>query len=207
MKFAKDMEGPYKDWLAKNQDPYGNRCFTYAEDWAKFLEARIPADATEAQVMRVIVDHAEEDSRTADTDGITGFMYGVAVSILAKCWLYGEQLRRWQLRRWHNLKTQIKDEGEKANKDGSVLNPALLRIKASEWVVDPEAPRPTERDHRPVDELNSIKQALDEWIAADPEGRRGKALREDEIWAILERARKIKKTVEPRENALARMGV
>jgi hypothetical protein len=33
-----------------------------------------------------------------------------------------------ELRRWHNLRTQIGDEGEKANEDGGVLNPALLRV-------------------------------------------------------------------------------
>jgi len=109
--------------LAANTDPYGRRCFTYAEDWANLLEKRIASDATEPQVMRIIVDHAEEDSHTADTDGITGFMYGAAVSILSHCWTHGEQLRRW-----HNLKTQLGDEGEKANENVGVLNPALLRI-------------------------------------------------------------------------------
>jgi hypothetical protein len=58
-----------------------------------------------------------------DNDGITGFMYGCAVSILSKVWIHGEQLRRW-----HNLKTQLRDEGEKANQTGGVLNPALLCI-------------------------------------------------------------------------------
>jgi hypothetical protein len=109
--------------LEANKDPYGRRCFTYAEEWANLLEKRIPADATEPQVMKIIVDHAKADSHTADTDGITGFMYGAAVSILSQCWKYGEQLRRW-----HNLDTQLGTEGEEANKKGGVLNPALLNI-------------------------------------------------------------------------------
>jgi len=50
-------------------------------------------------------------------------MYGASVSVLAKCWEHGEQLRRW-----HNLKTQLGNEGEKANEKGGVLNPALLNI-------------------------------------------------------------------------------
>jgi len=37
-----------------------------------------------------------------------------------------------ELRQWHNLKTQIKDEGEKANASGGVLNPALLTISPKE---------------------------------------------------------------------------
>jgi hypothetical protein len=47
--------------------------------------------------------------------------------VLASCWEHGEELRRW-----HNLKTQIRDEGEKANESGGVLNPALLNIEAGE---------------------------------------------------------------------------
>lgn len=72
-------------------------------------------------------DVANECSNEADTEGITGFMYGAAVSVLASCWEHGEELRRW-----HNLKTQIRDEGEKANESGGVLNPALLNIEEGE---------------------------------------------------------------------------
>ena len=108
-----------QDWqtgLANNTDPYGRRCFTYAEEWANLMEARM-ADGES------IEDCAKETSHEADTDGITGFMYGAAVSILAGCWEHGEELRRW-----HNLDTQIRDEGEKANEKGTTLNPALLTI-------------------------------------------------------------------------------
>lgn len=45
----------------------------------------------------------------------------MAVVVLTKCWSRGEELRRW-----HNLDTQIGNEGEKANASGGVLNPALL---------------------------------------------------------------------------------
>jgi deoxyribonuclease V len=48
---------------------------------------------------------------------------GCAMSILSQVWVHGEQLRRW-----HNLKTQIRNEGEKANESGGVLNPALLSL-------------------------------------------------------------------------------
>ena len=66
---------------------------------------------------------ADDCSHVADDEGITGFMYGAAVSMLAQCWIHGEQLRRW-----HNLKTQLGNEGERANESGGVLNPALLSI-------------------------------------------------------------------------------
>ena len=71
-------------------------------------------------------DVAKQTSHDADLEGITGFMYGCAVSILSKCWKHGEDLRRW-----HNLDTQIGNEGEKANESGGVLNPALLSVAAA----------------------------------------------------------------------------
>ena len=59
---------------------------------------------------RKLEDIAKETSHQTDTDGITGFMYGCAAQALAHYWVHGEALRRW-----HNLDTQITDEGEKAN--------------------------------------------------------------------------------------------
>lgn len=66
-------------------------------------------------------DCAAELSSVCDSEGITGSMYGCAVGILAKCWQHGEELRRW-----HNSKTQLRDEGDRANDSGGVLNPAVL---------------------------------------------------------------------------------
>jgi hypothetical protein len=97
-------------------DPYGRRCFTYAADWASLMEARLCTDSS-------VADVANETSRQADTNGITGFMYGCAVSILAHVWEHGEELRQC-----HNLDTQLSDEGKRANESGGVLNPALLTI-------------------------------------------------------------------------------
>ena len=104
-----------------NKDPYGARVFSYAKDWAELLENRIPEGSTSAEITRILVDYASKDSHAADTDGISGFMYGAAVSTLSATWQYGEELRRW-----HNLETQIGDEGERANKEGGTLNPALM---------------------------------------------------------------------------------
>ena len=95
---------------------YGHRVITYAEDWANLMEERIAQGETVEQC-------AKETSRQADTDGITGFMYGAAVLTLAQVWAPGEALRRW-----HNIDTQIGKEGEKANESGGTLNPALLNI-------------------------------------------------------------------------------
>ena len=100
----------------KNQDSYGGGVIVYAERWAQLMQVEMATGKTLENV-------ADATSQEADIEGITGFMYGCAVSTLAKCWKHGEQLRKW-----HNLKTQIGNEGEKANESGSVLNPALLSI-------------------------------------------------------------------------------
>lgn len=100
-----------------NTDGYGGAVIEYADLWARLMEARIAGGAK-------LADIANDCSRLADTDiGITGFMYGCAVGILAKVWVHGEELRRW-----HNLDTQIGNEGEKANESGGVLNPAVLNV-------------------------------------------------------------------------------
>lgn len=99
-----------------NKDDYGGAVMTYAERWARLMEARMTKGER-------IADIADECSHLADMDGITGFMYGCAVSILSKVWIHGEALRLW-----HNLKTQLHDEGAKANETGGVLNPALLTL-------------------------------------------------------------------------------
>lgn len=102
---------------AQKGQGYGLACFTFAEYWARLMQKGISEG-------KQVKDIADECSRKADIPcGITGFMYGCAVSILADCWKHGEELRRW-----HNKKTQLGTEGDKANKNGGVLNPALLSI-------------------------------------------------------------------------------
>jgi hypothetical protein len=102
--------------VANNKDPYGGRIVEYAEQWARLMQKQMDDG-------KKLVDVADKMAKRADYDGITGFMYGAAVSILSKVWEHGETLRQW-----HNLDTQIGTEGEKANKSGGVLNLALLSI-------------------------------------------------------------------------------
>ena len=110
----RDEKG-WKKAVATNTDGYGGGVISFAERWARLMEGRMAnGDTLEAC--------ADEVSSLAN-NGITGFMYGCAVSILSQVWVHGEQLRRW-----HNLKTQIGHEGEKANASGGVLNPALLSV-------------------------------------------------------------------------------
>lgn len=100
-----------------NSDPYGAATTNYAIAWAVAMQRAIRQGHT-------LEDVAEELSHHVDFEGITGFQYGCAVSFLANFWTHGEQLRKW-----HNLSTQIGNEGEEANsKKGFVLNPAILVI-------------------------------------------------------------------------------
>jgi hypothetical protein len=109
-------EAGWKTFVEANKDGYGGRVVRYAEEWARLMQTRIANGETIPQC-------AQELSHLADDDGITGFMYGCAVSVLSKTWKHGEALRRW-----HNKETQIGTEGDKANESGGVLNPALLNI-------------------------------------------------------------------------------
>lgn len=113
-------KGAWNEWLEANQEGYGLAVMEYTECWADLMEQALEGGAE-------LEDIADSASHEADTDGITGFMYGCAVTMLARCWVHGERLRHW-----HNLKTQIRDEGERANESGEVLNPALFTIGTPE---------------------------------------------------------------------------
>lgn len=103
-------EKVYEDWKAKNTDGYGSGVFRYAERWANMMEDEL--DNTLGVRVR---DIASRLSHEADTEGITGFMYGAAVSILSQCWVHGEELKKW-----HNKEYNYEGEG--------VANPALITV-------------------------------------------------------------------------------
>jgi hypothetical protein len=108
-----DPEGWGKT-VVKNTDPYGAATVSYASAWAQMMEGLINQGSA-------LKDIAEECSRLADTEGITGFMYGCAVSILSQCWKYGSDLNAW-----HNGK--YGEQGEEATKNGGTINPAVLTM-------------------------------------------------------------------------------
>ena len=96
-------------WLVaveKNSDPYGYAVMRFASTWATLMEQTLATGAK-------LPDIAHKCSGEADTEGITGFMYGCAVSILADVWIGGEALRRW-----HN--------GEYGHSGDGVVNPAIM---------------------------------------------------------------------------------
>lgn len=102
-----------------NDDPYGACTVRYTATWASLMEAEMAANGSTTLGDGEMCDRT---SHEADTEGITGFMYGAAVAMLALYWAHGEELRRW-----HNIKTSPK-QGAQANASGAVLNPAILVI-------------------------------------------------------------------------------
>jgi len=100
----------WNEYVENNTDFYGKGIIEYAECWANLMETKIESGEK-------LEDIAYDTSLEADTEGIT----------LYKVWEHGEQLRKW-----HNLQTQIGTEGEKANEEGAILNPAILEISLGE---------------------------------------------------------------------------
>lgn len=114
MKFKPGMEEKYQKGYNNNLDPYGHGVYTFAERWAELMEKDIEecGGPTAAAIANF-----EKRGHEADTEGITGFMYGCAVSILSDCWEYGEILRKW-----HNKEYGYEGDG--------VVNPAILTVSA-----------------------------------------------------------------------------
>lgn len=100
-------EQAYQELVAKNQDVYGAGIVKYAERWAALMEG---AKEVSGELTPDIMNRCSHD---ADIDGITGFMFGAAVSVLAEHWVHGETVRQW-----HNAEHGYSGDG--------VVNPAVF---------------------------------------------------------------------------------
>lgn len=111
-------EQDWADWKAKNTDPYGARIMSYAEDWAERMEAFLQQGIGIDQATSVSNEMPvwKYTSHEADTDGITGYMFGAAVATLSLAWLYGDWLKRL-----HN-----EDMGQPEAQ--GVVNPAIMVV-------------------------------------------------------------------------------
>lgn len=94
-----------------SKDDYSNCVIDYTILWAQYMEYLM------ATQDKKVADVWDRSSHLADIYGITGFMYGCAVSILSSVWKYGEELRMQ-----HNSKYNHEGDG--------VVNPAILTISA-----------------------------------------------------------------------------
>jgi hypothetical protein len=89
----------------------------YAERWAELMEKEIAKG-------RSVFEVAEAASQQADTDGISGFMYGAAVSSLTHFWAYGADLAKWHNRQY--MPDTVKADAAAAQ--GKTVNPAVITI-------------------------------------------------------------------------------
>lgn len=108
----KGTEEEWNSWRNVNSDPYGKAIFNYALRWADMMEAAIESGSR-------LEDVASNLSHEADTDGITGAMYGMAVAVLSQVWIHGDALRKWHNRQYG------------ADDSEGVVNPAMLVIKSN----------------------------------------------------------------------------
>lgn len=109
---------PDDDWdhrVEINKDGYSRRIITFAADAAQLAEQLLDEDPT--RPFEQVIDEA---LKAADYDGITGFMYGAAISELSRNWKFGDQLKAW-----HNAQYGVKDAQ-------GVVNPAILTIGTKE---------------------------------------------------------------------------
>lgn len=109
MKIKAGKEKDFEQFVEINsKDFYSLGVVTYMKRWAELMEKEIANGAK-------LVDIADKTSHEADIEGITGFMYGCAVSALSQFWEHGEELRRW-----HNKEYNYEGDG--------VVNPAIITI-------------------------------------------------------------------------------
>lgn len=108
----------YRDMNSK--DEYSKGVLNFTDRWVDLMEKGL----SEGLLLENI---AKDYAHKADTEGITGFMYGCAAQALSYFWEHGEVFRRW-----YNLSVQIRNEGERANETGEVLNPAIINIDIPE---------------------------------------------------------------------------
>ena len=109
----KDQE-KWNKYVEANKDSYGGACVVVARRVMEILDDGQPFDCNE------VICRADDEMNVG---GITGFMAGAVASMVSQCHKRGEEFRR----QW-NKDTQIGTEGDRANEEGGVLNPALLNI-------------------------------------------------------------------------------
>lgn len=109
MKIKAGKEKEFEEFVKTNSaDAYSLGIVSFAKRWAELMESKIANGA-------IVRDIADATSHKADTEGITGYMYGCAVSALSYFWEYGEELRKW-----HNKEYDYEGDG--------VVNPAIITI-------------------------------------------------------------------------------
>lgn len=85
---ADGCEEVLQSWFDRNQDDYGRRCITYAQDWAKLIQIKI------REGVPLTKELVNELSHQADTDGITDFMYIISKNVLRTTWKHWNRIKK-----------------------------------------------------------------------------------------------------------------
>ena len=94
-----------------SEDAYSKAVIRYTIIWTQYMEYLIQKYGMK------ISEIWDRCSNLADVDGVTGFMYGAAASIISRVWQYGEEFRKYYNSKW--------------NYSGpGTVNPAVLTISA-----------------------------------------------------------------------------
>jgi len=115
-------EKDWQEYVDKNQDPYGKGCVDIARKVMQLLdeEPDTPIEKGWGHFgVSGLIIRAQESIGERE---VTAFMAGAVAKMVSVCHSRGEEFRKiW------NLDTQIGNEGEKANLEGNVLNPGILK--------------------------------------------------------------------------------
>ena len=117
MKIKDGLEEAYKKSIQIDKDKpisgYVQAIIDYSNKWAELMEVAIEKGES-------FEDCAERTSYEADTEGITGNMYGNASAIICTYWVHGDSLKKW-----HNTKYGRPDAK-------GVVNPAIMCVSKRE---------------------------------------------------------------------------
>lgn len=123
MKIKPGMEKEYAEYkLINGGDPYSAMVVSYGENWANLMESALD-DVGPGPLWKDFGEVAKRCAKAADGDGITGSMYGCAVSALAHFWENGDTLRSW-----HNREYLSEEKAATADANGGTVNPAIITL-------------------------------------------------------------------------------
>lgn len=80
---------PWTRWVEANTDPYGRAAIVYAARWMIYMEKEISKGKSVAEA-------AKKTQHEADLEGISGAMQSAASSVVAECWLHGDEFKEWR---------------------------------------------------------------------------------------------------------------
>lgn len=85
-----EAKANWEKWVEVNSnDNYSFGVVKYARRWAKYMQHLMKKHN------KTLPEIAENASHVSDIEGVSGYMYGIAVAVLSKFWKYGKELRSW----------------------------------------------------------------------------------------------------------------